>query len=142
MVSLALAQQLKEAGLVWEAQTHDFFVIPERGMDEQIFVVTDVMAHLELLKGWPVVTFHGAAEWALDYILTAEVTWLPNETQIRRRLEEVLLGEATLKLTLTLQHPGYRCDIIYQGVAHQFSGASASEAYGLALLHILDGRHE
>jgi hypothetical protein len=141
MVSLALAQQLKEAGLVWEAKTHDFFVIPERGMDEHIFVVTDVMAHLELLKGWPVVTFHGTAEWALDYILTAEVVWLPSEAQIRGRLEEALLGEATLKLTLTLQHPGYLCDIIYQGMAHQFSGTSASEAYALALLYILESRH-
>jgi hypothetical protein len=137
MVSFELAQQLKEAGLVWQAQTHDFFAIPERGMDEQVFVVTDVMAYLELLKGWPVVTFHGTAEWALDYILTAEVVWLPTEAQIRSHLENALLGEANLKLSLTLQHPGYRCEIIYDGQPHNFSGATASEAYGLALLHIL-----
>ncbi|MFO7539765.1 MAG: hypothetical protein R6X32_17130 [Chloroflexota bacterium] len=135
-----MAQQLKEAGLVWEAQTHDFFAIPERGMDEQIFVVTDVMAYLELLKGWPVVTFHGTAEWALDYILTAEVLWLPTESQIRDQLAGALLGEAELKLSLTLQHPTYLCEILYRGQPHQFSGATASEAYGLALLHILD-RH-
>jgi hypothetical protein len=138
MVSLELAQQLKEAGLVWQATTHDFFAIPERGMDEQVFVVTDVMAYLELLKGWPVVTFHGTAEWALDYILTAEVIWLPTETQIRAQLEEALLGETELKLVLTLQHPGYLCDIIYEGQPHNFSGPTASEAYGLALLHILE----
>jgi hypothetical protein len=137
MVSLDLAQQLKEAGLVWQAQTHDFFAIPERGMDEQVFVVTDVMAYLELLKGWPVVTFHGTAEWALDYILTAEVVWLPTEAQIRTHLENALLGEANLKLSLTLQHPGYLCEIIYGAQPHTFSGTTASEAYGLALLYIL-----
>ena len=138
MVSKELAQQLKEAGLVWEAKTHDFFAIPERGMDEHIFVVTDVMAHLELLKGWPVVTFHGTAEWALDYILTAEVIWLPSEAQIRARLENALLGEANLKLALALQHPGYRCDIVYQNEPHSFTSDSASDAYGLALCYILE----
>jgi hypothetical protein len=142
MVPISLAQQLKEAGLVWEADTHDFFAIPERGMDEQVFVVTDVMAYLELLKGWPVVTFHGTAEWALDYILTAEVIWLPTESQIRERLEQALLGEAELRLTLTLQHPAYRCDIIYRGQSHSFTADQASEAYGLALLHILQNHEE
>jgi hypothetical protein len=137
MVSIELAQQLKEAGLVWEADIHDFFAIPERGMDEQVFVVTDVMAYLELLKGWPVVTFHGTAEWALDYILTAEVIWLPSEAQIRARLEQALLGEAELRLNLALQHPHYRCDIIYRGQPYSFSSTNASEAYGLAMLHIL-----
>lgn len=137
MVSIKLAQQLKEAGLVWQATTHDFFAIPERGMDDQIFVVTDVMAYLEMLKGWPVVTFHGTAEWALDYILTAEVIWIPTEAQIRGCLEEALLGETELTLSLTLQHPDYVCQIIYQGQPEQFRGKTASEAYGLALRHIL-----
>lgn len=30
MSSLELAQQLKQAGLVWKASTHDFFAIPNR----------------------------------------------------------------------------------------------------------------
>ena len=50
MISLKLAQQLKKAGLVWKASNHDFFAIPDRGMDERRFVIADMMANLDLLQ--------------------------------------------------------------------------------------------
>ena len=88
MISLPLARELKQAGLVWSATINDFFAIPDRGMDDRIFVITDLMANLDIFRGWPVVTFHGSAEWALDYILTTEVVWLPTESQLRGVLLE------------------------------------------------------
>lgn len=137
MISLNLAQQLKEAGLVWKTAVNDFFGIPERGMDERVFVLSDMMANMEVFRGWPVVAFHGAAEWALDYIFTHEVVWLPSEEQLRQILEERLLGEAILKLQLTYQTTGYVLEINFNGADQTFEGSDATEAYGQALLHIL-----
>lgn len=138
MISLPLARQLKDAGLVWKAGIHDFFAIPDRDLDDRLFVITDVMAYLELLRGWPVVTFHGTAEWALDYILTSEVVWMPTEEQLRRELENVLRREeGPTTLQLTLDKNDYRCQISYQGKRLTFAAPTASEAYGQAMLHVL-----
>lgn len=136
-IPLPLAQQLKAAGLVWKADINDFFGIPDRELDDRVFVVADLMANLELFRGWPVVTFHGAAEWGLDYILTTEVVWLPTEGQVRQELEELLLGEEHLALQLMLRSHGYRCNILFRGAPLTFAAATAAEAYGLALLYVL-----
>lgn len=137
MISLALARELREAGLVWKAGIHDFFAIPDRDLDDRLFVVTDVMAYLEILRGWPVVTFHGTAEWALDYILTTEVVWMPTEGQLRQELEDILRGEAEQKLQLNFKGESYVCEIYYQDQALQFNRPTAEEAYAAALLHAL-----
>ncbi len=137
MISLELAKQLKKAGLVWRADLHHFFAIPDRGFDDRAFVISDMMAQLELMKGWPVVTFQGGVEWALDYILTKEVIWMPTEAELRQEIEDVLFGEEELFLQLTLQHAGYQCEIFYQGEHRKFTAVSAIDAYGHALLYIL-----
>lgn len=138
MISLELAQKLKAAGLVWQTSVNDFFGIPERGLDDRVFVISDMMANMDIFRGWPVVTFHGTAEWALDYILTRETVWLPTESQLRQELEALLLGEPEITLQLTYVNPQeYRCDILHQGKALSFTGNDGSEAYGLTLLHVL-----
>ena len=48
MISLHLARKLKAAGLVWQATTNDFFAVPDRGMDERLFVLSDMQATLFL----------------------------------------------------------------------------------------------
>ncbi len=138
MISLDLARRLQDAGMVWTAKPNDFFVVPDRGMDERIFVITEIMANLDVFRGWPVVTFHGSAEWALDYILTTEVIWLPTEEQLRTELENQLLGEPDVVLALAYSAEGYACTFQYQSdTPTTLRGSDASEAYGLALLHIL-----
>ncbi|MEZ4646767.1 MAG: pilus assembly protein CpaE [Chloroflexota bacterium] len=139
---LPLAQELKAAGLVWQADINDFFGIPDRDLDDRVFVVADLMANLELFRGWPVVSFHGAAEWALDYIFTSEVVWLPTEGQARQELEDFLLGEENLQLQVTLLNQGYRCEILFQGSPLTFQAATAVESYGKALLHLLQVTNE
>jgi hypothetical protein len=138
MISLELAQQLKKAGLVWKASNHDFFAIPDRGMDDRIFVITDMMAHLDLLQGWPVITFHGTAEWALDYIVTTEVVWLPTEGQLRQELENLLRDEVEKALRLWWENGRYHSQIQHQNESLTFDAATASDAYGRAILHILE----
>ncbi len=137
MISLKLARELKAAGLVWQSQLLDFFTIPDRGMDERIFVISDMPANLDIFRGWPVVTFHGAAEWALDYIMTTEVVWMPTETQLRTAVQTALADQTPQVLTLAHTTTGYCCTIGINGNLLDFDGATAPDAYGAALLYIL-----
>jgi hypothetical protein len=137
MLSLDLAGQLKAAGFSWTPHENDFFAIPDRGMDDKVFVISDMIVLLEIIKGQLAVTFHGSAEWALDHIVIAELIWLPTETQLRTALEERLMGETQPVLALTSTRAGYRCDIQFRGAPLVFEAFGASEAYAEALLHVL-----
>jgi len=138
MIPVALALELKQAGLLWRTTMHDFFAIPDRGLDDRVYVLADMMAYTDLVQGWPVVAFHGTAEWALDYIFTNEVIWLPTEEQLREALVDAL-GRAGGEIDLELRRApgGYRCAIGFGGERLIFDESTAGEAYGRALLHVL-----
>ena len=143
MIELALAIELKQAGLVWQTKTHDFFAIPDHDMDERVFVLADMVAFTELIQGWPAVAFHGSAEWAMDYVFSNEIVWLPTEEQLREAVVERLRGGAdgAVGLTLsTLAAGGYRCAIEQRGETLAFDAPAADEAYAQALLHLLRQR--
>ncbi len=145
MISLALAIELKQAGLVWQTKTHDFFAIPDHDMDERVFVLADMVAFTELVQGWPAVAFHGSAEWAMDYVFSNEIVWLPTEEQLREALAERLRGDAggTVGLTLGMvASGGYRCTIEQRGETLSFDAPAADEAYTRALLHLLGQRDQ
>ena len=136
MLALSTAQKLKGAGLAWTPALHDFFALPDRGMDDQVFVLSDVSVDVERLKGHSIVTFNGTSEWALDYEMMSEVVWLPTEEQLRTLLEQRLAAPAALKL---IRAPdGYWVEIKPQGTPLGFRGASASDAYADALLYLLE----
>lgn len=139
MIPLPLAQQLKAAGLVWRTNNYDFFAIPDRGLDDRVFVLADMMAYTELVQGWPVVAFHGTAEWALDYILTSEVVWMPTEEQLREALAAELQATGSpVVMTLAYDGVGYRCTIGSGDGSRVFDAPTAGEGYGQALLHLLN----
>lgn len=138
MLTLSLAQQLQIAGLIWTPADHDYFAIPNREFEDQVFVINDMAIIVEYIRGRLAVTFHGTPEWALDYILVAELVWLPTEAQLRQLLEQYLIGEPEPKICLTSQAEGYHCQIRFQNQRLSFEAFGASEAYGLALLHILE----
>lgn len=138
MISLNLAKRLKQAGLPWQAGIHDFFAIPDRGMDERVFVISDLQSNLDIFRGWPVVTFHGAAEWALDYILTTEVVWLPSEEQIREAILESLKTQGVPNLTFRFVDGHYQCTLRLDDEWHQFDDPNGPDAYGKALLYLLE----
>lgn len=142
MISLSLAQQLKDNGLEWHYQTYDRFAVPVDGLQDQSFILADIPATVQKVQGWPVIMFHGASEWALDYIILQDVIWLPTENQLREMIEDAILGEETLHLQLSLKHDGYRCEMIFQGQKHTFKAKTASDTYGMALLHILQSESE
>jgi len=138
MISLHLARQLKKAGLAWHANIHDFFAIPDRGFDDRVFVISDLQSSLDIFRGWPVVTFHGSAEWALDYILTTEVVWLPGDEQLRGALISQLGSDETAELILNYNAEVFSCAICSHGEWYKFEDPKGSDAYGKALLFLLE----
>ena len=137
MLSLRTARTLRQAGLTWKPAEFDFFAIPDRGLDERLFVISEMPAAVGQIQGLPMVTFEGAVEWALDYVPTGEVVWLPTEEQLRQQLSTRLAGEPHVFLALNVTANGCRCEISFGGQTLGFQAAEASEAYAAALLHVL-----
>lgn len=134
MISITLAKQLRGAGLRWDPVWGDVFHIPERNLDDRVFVIADLSVDVTtLVDGIGAITFNGAVEWSLDYILTQDVVWLPSETQLRDGLGPAFGG---LRTTDT----GFRCDVHTDDGPLGFEAPTAEDAYGLALLHSLDPR--
>lgn len=137
MISLSLAEQLKHAGLAWQPALHDFFAIPGTGLEYRVFVVSDMTIDVQRLLGEQIITFNGAVEWSLDYIMMGDVVWMPTEAQLRESLQERLPGNKQALLRLDCWSNSYRCHVTYQDQLHHFDAPDASEAYGLALLYLL-----
>ena len=138
MLSQTLALQLQEAGLPWQPDLFDFFVIPVPGLEDRYFVITDMLVDRGIVQGWPALTFNGAAEWALDYILQSDAIWVPTEEQLRKLIFErsgatsqtVTCGPGTCSLTLQVN-----------GREHTFAGPTLADVLGKALLYFLtEGR--
>ena len=137
MLPLSLALELKHAGLGWIPQLHDFFTIPGTELQDRIFVVSDMTIDIQKLFGHQMITFNGALEWSLDYVLTVDAVWLPTEGQLRQRLQDYLAGEPEPAIELVGRMNDYTCRIKILGVTLEFSEAKASHAYGRALLYVL-----
>lgn len=137
MIDLELARDLKRAGLGWQPEILDVFAVPERGMDERRFVISDLMVNIEELFGTPVVAFQGASEWALDYLVTSEAIWLPDEAQLRRALLARLEGDAEPILHLAVTRQDCRLEVRRQGQTRVYQAVEAADAYGQALLEAL-----
>jgi hypothetical protein len=141
MIHLDLAKKLKQNGLQWQPALHDFFAIPDRGMDNRVFVISDMLANIEKLLGSQVVAFQGASEWALDYLVTSEAVWIPSDDQLRQHiLERLPAGEGTA-IRLDCTPGGCICRLQFQQKNLDFRGEDAGQSYGLALLHILEASH-
>jgi hypothetical protein len=135
MIDITFAQQLKQAGLKWKPVLHDFFGIPERGMDGRLFVISEMLVNIDKILGAPVVAFQGASEWALDYLVTSEAVWLPREDQLRSLLQERLDDEGSLRLEL--RKGVNRLELSFAGENLGYEEESLSMAYGQALLELL-----
>ena len=129
MITVELGLALRQAGLRWKPARGDRFVVPDREMDDDIFVVSDMTVEVHALPEGTVIGFNGTVEWALDDVDIDEAVWLPREDQLRD-----LLGTAFLALTRTAGG-----DHVVTTVDGGFQADSATEAYGYALLHLLGG---
>ncbi len=132
MISVQLATRLHAAGLSWRPRQFDFFHIPDRDLDERVFVIADLSVDVQpLADGIAAITFNGAVEWSLDYILQQDVVWLPTEEQVRVRL-----GDALVRLERDAG--GFVCVIRHREGDERFPAASAADAYGAALLALIE----
>ena len=94
MLSFELARTLRAAGVAWHPAPGDAFVLPDRDLDEQVFVLSDmVIQTVDVPDGPSILAFNGTTEWALDSLEAHEAVWLPREDQLR-----ALLGDAFVSL--------------------------------------------
>jgi hypothetical protein len=130
VIGLQVARQLREAGLVWKPGPGDRFAIPDRDLDDEVFVLSNMTIEVYSMPEGRVIGFNGTTEWALDDVEMDETIWLPREDQLRD-----LLG-GTFR-TLRRADAGYEVSIDLLGERRTFDGASPEEAYAAALLHLL-----
>lgn len=138
MLSLSTAQKLKEAGLSWTPALHDFFAIPDRGFDDEVFVISDILVMVETLRGHLSATFHGTVEWALDEVVVDELVWLPTEEQLRGELEIRLITGSKAGVKLISTPDGYVCEFQVGDRLLRFEAFDASAAYAAALMYVLE----
>ncbi len=131
MISIDLARKLRDAGLEWLPREGDRFMIPDRDLEDHVFSVSEMTIEVRRFAEGKRIMFNGAVEWALDSIMQQEVIWLPSEAQLRDRL-----GSAFR--TLRREPDGFRCDIAVGNDTLTFTAADPAEAYGAALLALME----
>ena len=130
MIPLQLARRLVAAGLVWVPAPGDRFCIPDRDLDDQVFVLSNMNIEVYNVPEGRVIGFNGTTEWALDDVEIEETVWLPREDQLRELLGGTFRG-------LRRDPAGYQVTIALLGEERSFVGANAEHAYASALLHLL-----
>ena len=130
MLPVDLAQRLRDAGLRWVPSSGDRFVLADRGMDEDVFVLSDMTVEVHDFPQGRVIGFNGVTEWALDSIEQDQALWLPSEGQLRG-----LLGGLFSRLELA--GGSWTLTYLLAGAPRVVSADLVEEAYGLALLDVL-----
>jgi hypothetical protein len=130
VIGVKLAQQLRAAGLVWKPALGDRFAIPDRDLDDEVFVLSNMTIEVYQVPEGRVIGFNGTTEWALDDVELDETIWLPREDQLRE-----LLG-GTFR-TLRRDATGYEVVIDLLGEERTFAAETPTEAYAAALLRLL-----
>jgi hypothetical protein len=131
VISLQLSRRLRDAGLRWSPAAGDRFVVADRDMDSDVFVLSDMTIEVHDLPQGKVIGFNGTTEWALDSVDSEGAVWLPRESQLRELLAGTFRG-------LDRTDGGWRVRTELAGAECAAEHADAEEAYGLALLAVLE----
>lgn len=131
MISTGLARQLRDAGLRWKPASGDRFQIDRHEFDADVFTVSDLTIEPHEYSTGTVLGFNGTTEWALDSVAVEDALWLPREDQLRDLLRETFRG-------LARTAEGYVVTIVLDDRETTYASVSAPEAYGSALLALLD----
>ena len=133
MITREQASELAARGLPWRPGSGDRFFVPDRDLDDQVFVVSGMSIEVSELPSGAEMRFNGTVEWALDSIAQSEVIWLPREEQMR-----AALGERFLRLESV--NGGYAVvlvDASASGAEVRHVDIDAERAYARALLSVL-----
>ena len=133
VISLDLAERLERAGVAWDPEHGDRFMVRERDLDEMVFVVSDMVVEVHDLPTGALLGFNGTTEWALDSVQQREALWLPREDQLRE-----VLGEAFIGLEyIPGETPGYAVSMLVGDSEERFVDIDVAAAYARAALAFL-----
>ncbi len=134
MITHELALELARRGLPWKPASGDRFYVPDRDLDDEVFVVSGMSIEVSELPSGTEMRFNGTVEWALDSIAQTEVVWLPREEQMR-----AALGEEFLRLERLDAETGGYAVVLRAAGEQRHVDIDAERAYARALLAVLDG---
>jgi hypothetical protein len=132
VITRQLAVELARRGLPWHPAAGDRFHVPDRDLDEEVFVVSGMSIEIADLPSGTEMRFNGTVEWALDSIEHHDVVWLPRESQLRE-----LLGESFVRLEAV--PPGAVVEIETATGPQRHADVEPERAYARALLATLGG---
>jgi hypothetical protein len=92
MITLELARRLRAGGRSWLPAAGDRLIVETPGMEDEVFVLSDMTVEVHEFVDGSVVGFNGTTEWALDSVALRDVLWLPRETQLREALGDAFLA--------------------------------------------------
>jgi hypothetical protein len=130
VISLETARLLRDAGLRWVPASGDRFVVVDRGMDDEVFVLSNMTVEVHKLEHGQVIGFNGTTEWALDSVEDRDAVWLPRENQLRE-----LLG-GTFR-SLDRVNEDWRVLLEINSMPVQVRHSDAEQAYALGLLQLI-----
>ncbi|GAB3092738.1 pilus assembly protein CpaE [Isoptericola nanjingensis] len=140
MISTELAARLRDAGLVWRPADGDRFRIDAADLSAEVFTVSTMTIEAHDYPTGTILGFNGTTEWALDSVAIEDALWLPREDQLRDLLRSTFRG-----LTRTTPGAGeqggaerYDVEVELLGEAQTFTAADPAEAYGTALLALVE----
>jgi hypothetical protein len=132
VISVETARLLRDAGVRWQPGSGDRFVVVDRGMDADVFVLSEMTVEVHRLGDRKVIGFNGTTEWALDSVDDRDALWLPRENQLR----ELLAG--TFR-ELRRVDGEWQVALEVNGEPATVRHSDAEEAYALALLQLVTG---
>lgn len=91
MLTLQLARDLLAAGVLWQPQAGDRFIIDEELLTDEVFWISDLTVEVHSFDGQSILGFNGTTEWALDSVNLDQALWLPREDQLRELLGDRLI---------------------------------------------------
>jgi len=135
MISQHLAAALRDAGLRWRPASGDRFVIPQPALADEVFTLSEMTIEAHEFPTGTVLGFNGTTEWALDSVDKSDALWLPREDQLRE-----LLGGTFVSLEAKPDPEGDRYVVTARTTSgtEEFAAASAADAYGHALLALIE----
>ena len=147
MISTALAERLRDAGLVWTPTAGDAFQLAGTDFEGDVFTVSDMTIEAHHYPTGTILGFNGTTEWALDSVALDDALWLPREDQLRdllrgtfRRLDREVGADGRVAYRVTVAIEGARegdSSIAAESTSADFTSDDPAEAYGLALLALI-----
>jgi hypothetical protein len=130
VIDTETARQLRDAGLHWQPEPGDRFVVLDRGMDREVFMLSEMTVEVHGIGDRRVFGFNGTTEWALDSVAERDSVWLPREGQLRALLAGTFRA---------LRRDGEQWLVELEVNGHPISTThpDAEEAYAQALLRLI-----